>query len=207
MSRLGRATLYMGGLTIMFVLLVIVGALGFVEGKKAQLAIGILFVISTLVNMTTTGPVCYPIVAETPSGRLRYKTITLGRFIYNCTGIVSNILTPRMVNPKSTGGEFCPRLVGKIAKIQLGDGEPRPPCFMPAQTCSVTFGAGSDFPKPKIGRSGRLTCSLRTVYLHESSNTQRSTVSPLKHLLRKKADDVEFIMQDDSHSFHVEKQA
>jgi SP family general alpha glucoside:H+ symporter-like MFS transporter len=27
------------------------------------------------------GPVCYPIVAETPSGRLRYKTIVIGRFV------------------------------------------------------------------------------------------------------------------------------
>lgn len=101
MARFGRATLYIAGLAIMFVLLVVTGGLGVLNTKKADLAVGIIFVFTTLVNMTTTGPVCYPIVAETPSGRLRYKTITIGRFVYNLTGIFSNSLTPRMVNSTS----------------------------------------------------------------------------------------------------------
>ncbi len=41
----------------------------------------------------------YPIVAETPSGRLRYKTIVIGRFVYNLTGIFTNSVTPRMLSP------------------------------------------------------------------------------------------------------------
>ncbi|KAK6906355.1 hypothetical protein L486_06082 [Kwoniella mangroviensis CBS 10435] len=97
MTRLGRATLYMGGLAFMFVCLVTLGALGFRDDKASNLAIGILLVASTLCNMTTVGPVCYPIVAETPSGRLRYKTITIGRFVYNLTGIFNNSVTPRMI--------------------------------------------------------------------------------------------------------------
>lgn len=97
--HLGRATIYMGGNLIMFFILIVIGALGFVEGTKAQLAVGILLVISTLVNMITVGPACYPIVAETPSGRLRYKTIVIGRFTYNLTGIFSNSVTPRMISP------------------------------------------------------------------------------------------------------------
>ncbi|KAI8163264.1 General alpha-glucoside permease [Colletotrichum sp. SAR 10_70] len=52
--------------------------------------------------MVTVGPVCYPIVAETPSGRLRYKTIVIGRFVYNVTGIVEHTLTPRMISPIET---------------------------------------------------------------------------------------------------------
>ena len=94
----GRATIYMGGLTFMFFCLVAIGGLGFASGTDAQLAIGILLVISTLANMITVGPACYPIVAETPSGRLRYKTIVLGRFVYNLTGIFSNSVTPRMLS-------------------------------------------------------------------------------------------------------------
>lgn len=89
----------MGGMTFMFCCLIAIGGLGFDGSTKAQLAIGILLVISTLANMTTIGPVCYPIVAETPSGRLRYKTITIGRFVYNLTGIFSNSVTPRMLSP------------------------------------------------------------------------------------------------------------
>lgn len=97
--HLGRSTIYMGGLSVMFVLLLVIGGLGFSSNPEAKTAIAILFVISTLVNMTTTGPVCYPIVAETPSGRLRYKTVVIGRFCYNLTGIFSNSVTPRMVSP------------------------------------------------------------------------------------------------------------
>lgn len=95
--HLGRATIYMGGLTFMFFCLVAIGGLGFSHSKHADVAVGILLVISTLCNMITVGPVCYPIVAETPSGRLRYKTIVIGRFVYNLTQIFNNSVTPRMI--------------------------------------------------------------------------------------------------------------
>ncbi|KAJ4854777.1 sugar transporter domain-containing protein [Trichoderma breve] len=95
--HVGRATIYMGGLALMFCCLIAIGGLGFTSGKGAEMAIGILLVFSTLINMITVGPACYPIVAETPSGRLRYKTIVIGRFVYNLTGIFNNSVTPRMI--------------------------------------------------------------------------------------------------------------
>jgi len=98
MPWIGRATIYMGGLAFMFVCLIATGALGFSSSKKAELAVGILLVVQTIFNMSTIGPACYPIVAETPSGRLRYKTIVIGRFVYNLTGIFSNSVTPRMIS-------------------------------------------------------------------------------------------------------------
>ena len=78
MVRYGRATLYMAGLVGMLVCLIITGGLGCVNSKAASTGVGVLLVIQTLINMTTIGPACYPIVAETPSGRLRAKTITIG---------------------------------------------------------------------------------------------------------------------------------
>jgi SP family general alpha glucoside:H+ symporter-like MFS transporter len=96
--HVGRATIYMGGMAFMFFCLMAIGGLSFSGSHSAQLAIGILLVISTLCNMITTGPACYPIVAETPSGRLRYKTIAIGRFVYNLTGIFNNSVTPRMLS-------------------------------------------------------------------------------------------------------------
>jgi len=101
----------------MFVCLMIIGGLGWVGGDSAQLAIGILLVISTLCNMITVGPACYPIVAETPSGRLRYKTIVIGRFVYNLTGIVHNVITPRMIS--ATGKIYC---ISKLGFRNLGRG-------------------------------------------------------------------------------------
>lgn len=99
MPHVGRATIYMSGLVFMFCCLIAIGGLGWAHGKPSQLAIGILLVISTLCNMITIGPVCYPIVAETPSGRLRYKTIVIGRFVYSLTGIFNNAVTPLMISP------------------------------------------------------------------------------------------------------------
>ncbi|ORY29328.1 putative MFS alpha-glucoside transporter [Naematelia encephala] len=103
MPHVGRATIYMAGLAFMFCCLICIGGLGFATGHNVNIAVGVLLVISTLANMITVGPACYPIVAETPSGRLRYKTITIGRFVYNLTGIFSNSVTPRMVQATSWG--------------------------------------------------------------------------------------------------------
>ena len=86
-------------MAIMFVILIVIGGLGFASGTGKSLAIGVLLVFSTLVNMITIGPVCYPIVAETPAGRLRYKTVCIGRFVYNLTGLFHNSVTPRMLSP------------------------------------------------------------------------------------------------------------
>lgn len=82
----------------MFFCLVAIGGLGFASGTQVSLATGILLVVSTLFNMITVGPVCYPILAETLSGRSRYKTIVIGRFVYNLTGLFSNSVTPCMLS-------------------------------------------------------------------------------------------------------------
>ena len=152
----GRSTIYMSGLSVMFVLLLTIGGLGFSNGNGQKTAIAILFVISTLVNMISIGPVCYPIVAETPSGRLRYKTVVIGRFVYNLTGIFSNSVTPRMVSPIGLSRMRCNILEYAADCCQQdGIGEQRALSFTPEQTCSVTFGVGSVFRKQKIDLSVR----------------------------------------------------
>jgi MFS transporter, SP family, general alpha glucoside:H+ symporter len=163
MPRLGRATLYMGGMTFMFFCLVAIGGLGFDNSQKSQLAIGILLVISTLANMTTIGPVCYPIVAETPSGRLRYKTITIGRFVYNVTGIFNNSVTPRMISAtgKSLQLQVCLQYnmsnsLILLVRIQLGTGAPKLVYSMPVPTFCATSGAGFACLRRKAAPLGRL---------------------------------------------------
>ncbi|KXH66684.1 MFS transporter, SP family, general alpha glucoside:H+ symporter [Colletotrichum salicis] len=81
----GRAIIYTSGLTFMFFSLIVIGGLGFAHTAFARLAIGIVMIVCQLVKVITIGPVAYPIVAETPSGKLRNKTITLGRFSCVCT--------------------------------------------------------------------------------------------------------------------------
>lgn len=180
MPRLGRATIYMGGLTAMFFVLVTIGGLGWTSStnKKAQLAIGILLVVSTLINMITIGPVCYPIVAETPSGKLRYKTVVIGRFVYNLTGIFSNSVTPRMLSP-TCKYSLANIVMTVLILLQLGTGEPKPLSSMREQICSATSGVGSVFRRRKTAASVRLICSLTTTFPRGSSSIPRSTVSPL----------------------------
>lgn len=100
----------MGGLSFMFFCLIAIGGLGFAEGSQYSMAIGILLVISTLCNMITVGPACYPIVAETPSGKLRYKTLVIGRATYNIVAILNNTITPRMLSASGTSLFSFPRI-------------------------------------------------------------------------------------------------
>lgn len=103
MTRLGRSTIYMGGMTIGLILTVLIGVLGCLSPSKSMLtAMGAILVIDQLSNLITLGPTCYPIVAETPSGKLRAKTISVGRFCYNIAGILNNSLTPRMISATGT---------------------------------------------------------------------------------------------------------
>lgn len=152
MARMGRATIYMSCLALMLVCLLVIGGLGCVPGdnKGASLAVGIVMVIQTLINMIGVGPVCYPLVAETPSGKLRYKTIVIGRVVYNITGIFNNTVTPRMLQDWNWAAKSAFFYVSKDAE----NADDRP-----GQTSSASSGAGSACPRQRTGRSARSTCS------------------------------------------------
>ncbi len=99
MPRVGRRTLYLYGLSVTFFFLLITGFLGIAprSNKGVPWALGTMLLLMTFVYDLSIGPVCYCLVAEIPSVRLRSKTIVLARNAYNIVGIVNNILTPRMI--------------------------------------------------------------------------------------------------------------
>jgi SP family general alpha glucoside:H+ symporter-like MFS transporter len=99
--RVGRRTLYIFGDFAMVILLVIIGGLGVIDQGNvgAQWGIGAMLLIFACTYNVTVGPICYAIVAEIPSTRLRQKTVVLARNFYNLASIVGNVLTPRMLNP------------------------------------------------------------------------------------------------------------
>jgi SP family general alpha glucoside:H+ symporter-like MFS transporter len=101
MPRVGRRTLYLYGQVIMCGILLLIGFLGIIpDGNTgAQWAIGALLLVFSMVYNCSVGPVCYCLVAEIPSTRLRQKTVVLARNFYNIASIVGNIITPRMLNP------------------------------------------------------------------------------------------------------------
>lgn len=102
MSYVGRRKIYLYGTGTLVVLLVVIGALGSVQNNpSAQWAIGSMLLIFTFVYDFSVGPVCYSLVAEIPSTRLKAKTIVLSRNLYNVGGIVVNVLTNYMLTPTS----------------------------------------------------------------------------------------------------------
>lgn len=102
-AKFGRRTLYIGGLALLFVLLISIGCLGLVAktNTAAQWAIGSMLLAYTFIYDASVGPVCYSLVAELSSTRLRQKTIVLARNLYNVGGIINNVLTPNMLNPSA----------------------------------------------------------------------------------------------------------
>lgn len=124
MSYFGRRPLYIAGLIGQCVLMAVIGGLGFapanttiIQHKReaapsgsgaavrvnvgASWGVGSLLLVFTAVFDLTVGPVCYAIVGEVSSTRLRQKTIVLARMTYNIMGVVCNVLTPLQLNPGS----------------------------------------------------------------------------------------------------------
>lgn len=101
MGWCGRRTLYLAGLGSMTVLLGLIGfvALAGVGNIPAQWAVGSLLLLYTFIYDCTVGPVCYSLVTEMTSTRLKTKSVVLARNMYNVTSIVTNIITPLMLNP------------------------------------------------------------------------------------------------------------
>jgi len=85
--------------------LFVIGFLGIGPTSNTGLgyAIGSMLLIYTFVYDFTVGPVCYSLVAELSSTRLRNKTIVISRNLYNVVGIINNIWTPYMLNPSAWG--------------------------------------------------------------------------------------------------------
>lgn len=101
MSHLGRRTLYVGGLAVLSVLLLVVGFISLAgkDNNAASWATGSMLLVYTFFYDSTVGPVCYSLVSELSSTRLRTKTIALSRNLYNIFSIVNAILIPHMLNP------------------------------------------------------------------------------------------------------------
>ncbi|KAG9740014.1 hypothetical protein KCU73_g9327, partial [Aureobasidium melanogenum] len=72
----------------------------------------------------TVGPVCYSLVAEISSPRLRNKTVVLARNLYNVTGVVANVLTPHMLNPDAWKWD------AKAGSFWAGTGASYDPCAL-----------------------------------------------------------------------------
>ncbi|KAL1892654.1 hypothetical protein Sste5346_006940 [Sporothrix stenoceras] len=103
LTRFGRRPIYLTGVFLLLILLVVVGGLGFAnpDDKGPSWAIGTLLLVYTLVYDAMVGPLCYAIVAEIPSTRLKVKSVVLARNVSNIAGFLNNSLMPRMLGVNS----------------------------------------------------------------------------------------------------------
>lgn len=100
MEYVGRRKLYLWGLTVMTLILFIIGFLGIPESSTTiAYASGSLLYLFTFTYDITVGPVCYCLVSELPSTRLRIKTVALARNCYNIVSIAANFLNNPILNP------------------------------------------------------------------------------------------------------------
>lgn len=110
MRVVGRRKLYLAGLALSFITLIAAGCIG-TRGNAPSTSwvLGSMLIFLTFVYDSTVGPVCYVLVAEIPSTRLRVKTVVLARVAYNIASIIANVLTPRMLNPTAWNfkGKTC----------------------------------------------------------------------------------------------------
>ncbi|CAH6722835.1 maltose permease Mal31p [[Candida] jaroonii] len=98
-QKMGRFDIYFMGLCFNCCILLIVGGLATSSNPNASWGIGSLLLVYTFMYDLTVGPLCYCIVAELPSAKLRTKTIIIARNVYNISGIITAIITPKMLNP------------------------------------------------------------------------------------------------------------
>ncbi|KAF1358426.1 maltose permease MAL61 [Lizonia empirigonia] len=113
LSYLGRRTIYLSGQALTFLCVLLIGILACIphihpsttstrnmpRSTAIPWAIAALLLVFTAVYDATIGPLCYTLISEIPSTRLRSKTIVLARNCYNISGIITNVITPRMLNP------------------------------------------------------------------------------------------------------------
>ena len=97
----GRRTIYLWGTAALSTLLFIIGMIGIAPtgNNAASWAIGSMILVFAFTYDLTVGPVCYSLVSEISSTRLRAKTIVIARNTYNIAGIVVNVLTNYMLTP------------------------------------------------------------------------------------------------------------
>jgi SP family general alpha glucoside:H+ symporter-like MFS transporter len=118
MRYAGRRTLYLVGLVGSLLTLIAGGVVATLpETNATSWTLGSIIIFLTFVYDSTIGPVCYTLVAEIPSTRLRVKTVVLARVCYNLASIVVNTITPRMLNPTAWNwkGKSCWLYAGTTA--------------------------------------------------------------------------------------------
>jgi len=95
LGRFGRRTLYLTGMCLLCFYLLVIGILAAAsDSQGSRWGQVVLCLIWLFTYSSTVGPICYTIISETSSMRLRAKSVCLSRNIYNIVQIIANIVEP-----------------------------------------------------------------------------------------------------------------
>jgi SP family general alpha glucoside:H+ symporter-like MFS transporter len=99
-SRYGRRTIYIAGLTAMLPIMFTIGFLDLApDASRVRWAQASMLLIWFFVYSLSIGPVPFAIGTEVGASRLRTKTIALSRNTYYLLNIVNTVVAPYMLNP------------------------------------------------------------------------------------------------------------
>ncbi|KAM0633179.1 hypothetical protein ACHAPW_003854 [Verticillium nonalfalfae] len=106
LGAFGRRTLYLWGLGLLTSVLMTVGfiSVGAGDSSGGNYAQAAMMLLWLGVYYMTVGPICYAIISEVSSTRLRNKSVCLSRIAYYIGQIVCNVINPYMLNP--TAGDW-----------------------------------------------------------------------------------------------------
>lgn len=97
MQKMGRRQIFFWGLVAMAVVLTGCGLATLAGNSAAGYSAGAILILYTAIYDLTIGPICYSIVAEIPSVRLRTDTLSLARGLYLSANLFNLFLTPKML--------------------------------------------------------------------------------------------------------------
>ncbi|CAG8970957.1 hypothetical protein HYALB_00000938 [Hymenoscyphus albidus] len=108
---IGRRTIYLVGCCILFYLLLQTGFISLLPetNKPSRWAIGSSLLVYTFIYDLTVGPICYALISELSSTRLKSKTIVISRMTYIVGSIISNFITNYQLTPLPTGWDWGAR--------------------------------------------------------------------------------------------------
>ena len=120
----GRRPCYIAGLacmvTILFIVAIISCAPNYYTNQSYKWAQATLLIILQFIWQMTLGPLTYVVVCETPSTKLRSKTIALATIIDAITGLATSAVGPYLLNPgAANAGGKMEFLYGGISVFSL----------------------------------------------------------------------------------------
>ncbi|KAK3494335.1 uncharacterized protein B0T23DRAFT_312964 [Neurospora hispaniola] len=101
MQKMGRRQIIFWGLISMAVVLTACASASMAYNPASGFAAGAVLVLYTAIYDLTIGPICYSIVSEIASVRLRTQTISFARGLYLAANLFNLFLTPKMLGMDS----------------------------------------------------------------------------------------------------------